>query len=116
MPSDQLAEILHTSDRRTLAAVVTHLSGDPDAVPDLRDRAQIEARAAELLPGYLSGDRLVEPPSDAVLQAAMNLAAGEPVPAAYGPLAREQLNFGPHSPRRRCDRPRGSGWRSSAAA
>ena len=43
--------MLANADRRTLAAVVTHLSGDPGAVPDLRDRAAIEQLANELLPG-----------------------------------------------------------------
>jgi 4-hydroxyacetophenone monooxygenase len=57
MPTHQLSEILAHADRRTLAAVVTHLSGDANAVPDLRDRAQIEAKATEVLPPFLSGER-----------------------------------------------------------
>ena len=42
--------LLANADRRTLAAVVTHLAGDPHAVPDLRDRAKIEAAAAQIAP------------------------------------------------------------------
>lgn len=98
MPTHSLAEILAHADRRTLAAVVTHLAGDPDAVPDLRDREQIEAKAAEVIPPYLSGERQVEPPSDEVLQAAMNLAVGAEVPAAYRPIARESAGIGPILP------------------
>src|SRR5579863_7546942 len=71
-----LASLLASADRRTLAAVVTHLSGDPKIVPDLRDRAQIEKVAAKLLPPFLAGEKTVEAPSDEVLQAAMSLAAG----------------------------------------
>ncbi len=90
-----ISSLLASADRRTLAAVVTHLSGDPRAVPDLRDRAQIEELAARLLPLYLAGEKTAGPPSDEVLQAAMNLAAGEKVPAEYGPMVREQMGIGP---------------------
>ena len=96
--ADALAALLAKADRRTLAAVVTHLSGDPGAVPDLRDRAAIEQLANELLPAFLDGSRTPEAPSDEVLQAAMSLAAGEAVPAAYAPLVREQMAFGPEVP------------------
>lgn len=98
MPDFTLDEILAHADRRTLAAVVTHLSGDPNAVPDLRDREQIETRAAEVLPPYLSGEKTPQPPSDEVLQAAMNHAVGAEVPAAYRALAREQAGVGPVEP------------------
>ena len=91
----ELASLLASADRRTLAAVVTHLAGDPNTVKDLRDRAQIERTAARLLPDFLCGKARVNPPSDEVLQAAMNLAAGSEVPAEYRPLVREQMNFGP---------------------
>lgn len=90
-----LASILASADRRTLAAVVTHLAGDPEVIPDLRDRAHIEAVAARVLPPYLAGEKTVNPPSDEVLQAAMNLAAGEKVPPEYGPMVREQMGLGP---------------------
>ena len=58
-PEDRptLAQVLAHADRRTLAAVVTHLAGEANAVPDLRDRSQIEARAAAVLPAYLRGER-----------------------------------------------------------
>ena len=56
MQSYDLADIIAKADRRTLAAVVTHLSGDPGAVPDLRDRAAIEQLANELLPAFLDGE------------------------------------------------------------
>lgn len=90
-----LPSILASADRRTLAAVVTHLAGDPGVIPDLRDRAHIEAVAARVLPPYLTGEKIVSPPSDEVLQAAMNLAAGEKVPPEYGPMVREQMALGP---------------------
>jgi 4-hydroxyacetophenone monooxygenase len=90
-----IPSLLASADRRTLAAVVTHLAGNPKAVPDLRDRARIEALAAQLLPSYLTGEKIAGPPSDEVLQAAMNLAAGEKVPAEYGPMVREQMGIGP---------------------
>lgn len=87
--------LIENADRRTLAAVVTHLADDPGVIPDLRDRAQIEAAAARLLPAYLSGEKTAGSPSDEVLQAAMNLAAGMDVPPEYGPMVREQMGFGP---------------------
>lgn len=90
-----IPSLLANADRRTLAAVVTHLSGDPNAVPDLRDRARLEELAMRILPPYLTGEKTAGPPSDEVLQAAMNLAAGERVPPEYGPMAREQMGFGP---------------------
>ncbi len=93
-----LAELIARADRRTLAAVVTHLAGDPNAVPDLRDRDQIEAKAFELLPAFLSGERTAGPPDDDVLQAAMNLAVGAEVPAEYRTLVREQTGIGPIEP------------------
>jgi hypothetical protein len=82
MPIADLDAVLAHADRRTLAAVVTHLAQDPGAVPDLRDRAQIEAKAREVLPPYLSGEKVPTPPNDEVLQAAMDLAVGAEVPAA----------------------------------
>jgi len=90
-----IPSLLASADRRTLAAVVTQLAGDPRAVPDLRDRARIEERAAQLLPAYLAGEKTAGPPSDEVLQAAMNLAAGEQVPPEYAPMVREQMGIGP---------------------
>jgi 4-hydroxyacetophenone monooxygenase len=64
-------------------------------IPDLRDRAHIEEVAARLLPPYLASEKTASPPSDEVLQAAMNLAAGEKVPPEYGPMVREQMGLGP---------------------
>lgn len=93
--SIDLQALLTKADRRTLAAVVTHLSGDPKAVPDLKDRAQIEATAMRIIPPYMRGEKQVMPPSDAVLQAAMNLCTGEMVPPEYAPMAREQMAIGP---------------------
>ncbi len=90
-----LADILAHADRRTLAAVVTHLAGDPNAIADLRDRAHIEAKATEVLPPYLNGERAPQPPTDEVLQAAMNLAVGAEVPATYREYVREQTGIGP---------------------
>lgn len=90
-----LTTVLAGADRRTLAAVVTHLAGDPNIVTDLRDRAGIEALAIELLPPYLEGRATPDVPSDEVLQAAMDLAAGEAVADGYAPLVREQMGFGP---------------------
>ena len=90
MSTYELADLLAHADRRTLAAVVTHLAGDPRAVPDLRDRAQIEAKAMEVIPPYLRGEKQVTPPNDEVLQAAMDLAVGAEVPAEYRTMVREQ--------------------------
>ncbi|MPY92708.1 MAG: FAD-dependent oxidoreductase [Acidimicrobiia bacterium] len=94
----ELATLIEAADRRTLAAVVTHLSGDPGAVPDLRDKAQIKALALEILPAFLRGERTVTTPGDEVLQAAMNLAVGAEVPAEYRTLVREQTGIGPVEP------------------
>ena len=93
--NSDIPTLIESADRRTLAAVVTHLADDPGAVPDLRDRAQIEEAAARLFPAYLSGEKTAGPPSDEVLQAAMNLAAGMDVPPEYSPMVREQMGFGP---------------------
>ncbi len=98
MPEFELSEIIAHADRRVLAAVVTHLSGDAGAVPDLRDRAQIEAKATEVLPPYLDGSATPVPPSDEVLQAAMNHAVGAEVPPDYRQMAREQAGIGPIEP------------------
>lgn len=98
MPQFELSEIIAHADRRVLAAVVTHLSGDAGAVPDLRDRAQIEAKATEVLPPYLDGSATPVPPSDEVLQAAMNHAVGAEVPPEYRQMAREQAGIGPIEP------------------
>ena len=92
-----LETVLAGSDRRTLAAVVTHLTGDPNAVPDLRDREQIIRLAKEILPAFIRGEKEITPPSDEVLAACMTHAAGEDVDPSYGPLAREQLHIGPFS-------------------
>lgn len=100
-----LAEVLAHADRRTLAAVVTHLAGDANAVPDLRDRGQIEAKATAVLPPYLRGERQLAPPTEEVLQAAMNLAAGEEIPAAYRTMVREQTGIGPIEALRPLDAP-----------
>ena len=102
-----LSEIIVHADRRVLAAVVTHLCGDVAAVPDLRDRAQIEAKAAEVLPPFLDGSVQPSPPSDDVLQAAMNHAVGAVVPAAYRQMAREQAGIGPVEPQAPLDAPQG---------
>ena len=57
MSTYELADLLANADRRTLAAVVTHLSRRPRAVPDLRDRAQIEAAgASSCCPPFLRGE------------------------------------------------------------
>lgn len=92
---EQLPSLLATADRRTLAAVVTHLSGDPAAVPDVRDRAGLIEAALRVLPPFLRGEKVVVPPSDEVLDAAMVIAAGEQVDADYAPLIREQMGIGP---------------------
>lgn len=93
-----LQTLLTHADRRTLAAVVTHLSGDPNAIPDLSDRAAIEAKAAAILPGFISGDRTPPIPDDELLQAAMNKAIGIEVPIAYRAYVREQTGIGPVQP------------------
>lgn len=90
-----LSELVATADRRTLAAVVTHLSGDVGAVPDLSDRAAIDQRALEILPPFVAGEVVPPLPDDELLQAAMDLAVGAPVPAEYRQLVREQTGIGP---------------------
>jgi hypothetical protein len=95
-----LRDALSDGDRRTLAAVLTHLTGDVNAVPDPSDRQGILALAQEVLPPYVTGERRAEPVSDVVLQASMNLAAGGDVPAKYGPFVREQMGIGPAAPPR----------------
>jgi 4-hydroxyacetophenone monooxygenase len=97
-PTVPLEELLARADRRTLAAVVTHLSGDPHAVPDLRDRDAIEAQARRVIPPFLAGDAVPATPDDEVLQACMDLAVGGEVPAGYRPLVREQTGIGPVEP------------------
>jgi len=92
---EELATLIKAADRRTLAAVVTHLTGDPGAVPDLRDKEQIQRLALDILPAFLRGERVPEVPNDEVLQAAMNLAVGSEVPATYRALVREQTGIGP---------------------
>ena len=51
-----------------------------------------------MLPPYLPGEKVATPPDDEVLQAAMNLAVGAEVPAAYRTLVREQTGIGPVEP------------------
>lgn len=96
----ELRDALSDGDRRTLAAVLTHLTGDVNAVPDPSDRQGILALAQEVLPPYVTGERRAEPVPDVVLQVAMNLAAGGDVPAKYGPFVREQMGIGPAAPPR----------------
>ncbi|WP_344605819.1 NAD(P)/FAD-dependent oxidoreductase [Sporichthya brevicatena] len=93
-----LAELLKAADRRTLAAVVTHLSGDPEAIRDLRDRPAIEATAAQVLPPFMLGMASPAAPDDELLQAAMDLAVGAPIPPEYRDYAREQTGIGPVPP------------------
>ncbi len=90
-----LAELVAAADRRTLAAVVTHLADDPAKVADLADRAAIEATALEVLEPFVRGDRQPGVPGDEVLQAAMDLAVGRPVPPEYRSYVREQTGIGP---------------------
>lgn len=92
---DGLAELLKAADRRTLAAVVTHLSGDPTAVADLADRPAIEAAAAEVLPPFMLGSASPGVPDNELLQAAMDLAVGAPIPPEYRDYAREVTGIGP---------------------
>jgi 4-hydroxyacetophenone monooxygenase len=91
-----LTHLLAAADRRTLAAVVVHLSQDPNAVPDLADRPAIEARAAEVLPPFMRGDEIPAVPDDDLLQASMDLAVGQPVPPEYRAYVREQTGIGPN--------------------
>ena len=97
---DNLAELLTHADRRTLAAVVVQLSGDPQAVPDLGNRAQIEAAALSILGPFLSGEAAVTPPTDEVALAAMRLATASRVNTNvvsedYIPIMREITALGP---------------------
>jgi 4-hydroxyacetophenone monooxygenase len=105
-PAD-LATLVKVADRRTLAAVVTHLTGDPGAVPDLRDKPGIQALALDILPPFVLGERVPEVPNDEVLQAAMDLAVGHPVSPEYRTLVREQTGIGPVVPLAPLDAPEG---------
>jgi 4-hydroxyacetophenone monooxygenase len=91
---DALRQTLTTADRRTLSAVVTHLSGDVMRVPQGYDRDMLADLAVEVLEPYLDGSRTVDVPSDELLHAAMELASGEHVDPAYGPLVREHVALG----------------------
>jgi 4-hydroxyacetophenone monooxygenase len=95
-----LQEALADADRRTMAAVLTHLTGDVNLIPDVRDREHIMAMAERVLPSFLKGERIAPPPTDVVLQAAMALAAGGPIPVSgkYAPFVREQMGIGPVVP------------------
>jgi 4-hydroxyacetophenone monooxygenase len=99
-PAIDLQQALADADRRTMAAVLTHLTGDLNLIQDVHDREHIMATAARVLPPFLSGERAAQPPSDVVLQAAMALAAGGsvPVPGKYAPFVREQMGIGPAIP------------------
>jgi 4-hydroxyacetophenone monooxygenase len=96
----ELRDALSDGDRRTLAAVLTHLTGDVNAIPNPSDREGILAMAQEVLPPYVTGERHAEPVPDVVLEASMNLAAGGEVPARYAPFVREQMGIGPATPPR----------------
>lgn len=95
-PPPDLAAALVGAEPHTLAAVVTHLSADPDAVAGGSDGEGLLARAhAVLAPHVGSGPPTPPVCSDAVLQAALDHAAGRPVPPEYGPMARDQMGLGP---------------------
>ena len=93
IPDEQVAALsdaVQSADRRTLAAVLTHLSGDPDLLaPDCPVKA-MQAAAQEILPRFVDVPA-VAPPSDQVLLAAMRHAAAEPVPEAYGDMVRYDM-------------------------
>ena len=105
LTGEGLMALLVKADRRTLAAVVTHLSGNPNAIPDLADRRYIERKAAEVLPAFIEGELEPPIPDDELLQAAMDLAVGAPVPARYRTYVREQTGIGPVEPLRPVDAP-----------
>ena len=91
-----LSQAIKRADRRTLSAVVTHLSGVVDIIRDPYDREALEKIALEVLPPFVAGERPVSPPSEQILHAAMSLAAGGAVvPPEYGPFVREQMGLGP---------------------
>jgi 4-hydroxyacetophenone monooxygenase len=98
MDRDLIADLemaLEEADRRALAAVLVHLTGEPDLIIDGDDRENIKRLAREILPHFLEAGTSVAPPSDEALMAAMRLAADEVVPAEYGQFAREQMTIGP---------------------
>lgn len=86
--------MLATADRRTLAAVVTHLSGDPHLVPPGCDRERLADIAVEVIEPYMTGAAHPEVPDEDLLHAAMEQAAGEPVDPDYCQLVREHMGFG----------------------
>jgi 4-hydroxyacetophenone monooxygenase len=95
MAAGELLDALGEADRRTLAAVVTHLTGDSNAVSDPSDRVALVRLAAQVLPPFVAGERRVGPLDNEVLETAMSLAAGGHVPAKYGPFVREQMGISP---------------------
>lgn len=97
LDASELKALFATADRRALAALVTHLAGDPDAIADVRDRDAVFTTAVEVLAPYIRGEVEVEPPTDEVLRAAMEIAAGEHVPWEYASIAREAMGLGPVS-------------------
>jgi 4-hydroxyacetophenone monooxygenase len=90
-----LATLLGTADKRSLAATTVHLAGDPGAIPDVRDAEDVISRAVEVIWPYISSGRSVLPPSEEVLQAAMELAVGHSLDPSYRSVAREQMGIGP---------------------
>lgn len=91
----ELSVALQSADPRVLAALVTHLSGDCSLVgPEIEEDA-LRAIAVGVLAPFCTQQKHPAPPSDEVLQAAMDLCAGETVPPEYGPMMRDQAGLGP---------------------
>ena len=90
-----LGVALRVADRRTLAAVIVHLSGDPAVIKDPTDFDELVATGLEVITPYLTGEKEASFPSDEVLQAAMSTCAGVTVPERYRPMVRQQQRLAP---------------------
>jgi 4-hydroxyacetophenone monooxygenase len=98
MNQDYVADLdaaLEEADRRTLAAVLTHLTGQPDLIVDGDGREAIKRLAFEVLVPFINGELTASPPDERVLSAAMNHAADDVVPPDYERFVREQMLIGP---------------------
>jgi 4-hydroxyacetophenone monooxygenase len=88
-----LSECVALAERRTLAAVITYLTADASLITDPRDEERLRAVALDVLPAFVGRPEPAEARSDEVLQAAMNLVAGEPISERYRELVRDQMGF-----------------------
>ncbi|WP_433622180.1 flavin-containing monooxygenase [Nocardia sp. CA-120079] len=75
--------------------MITHLSGDPAVIGNPRDWEELLDLADEILPAFLTGEKVAGYPSDKLLRACADLVAGESVPEELLPMTRQQMRLGP---------------------